>query len=177
MGIEGMLEDDGEAEGELVGGYGRERRSGSSQQQQQQQHEKRRSKHGRARAPNPSEVAALLGRASPGGWNLTAKQIKSAEKKLRKEQHRAEKRGGGGGGAGEVDLRPGEGDLLEQMERVEIVASGAGFGGFEAHTSGVGSRLMRQMGWQEGMGLGRERQGRAVPLQAVIRPRNLGLGA
>lgn len=43
--------------------------------------------------------------------------------------------------------------------------------------AGIGSRLMRSMGWQEGQGLGRARQGRAEPLAAVQRPKNLGLGA
>jgi tuftelin-interacting protein 11 len=41
----------------------------------------------------------------------------------------------------------------------------------------VGSRLMRKMGWREGMGLGRDKQGRTAPLQAMMRPKQLGLGA
>ena len=178
-GEEDELGEDEEIVDDGKGGCSRSKQQGQQQQQQLQQRKHR--GRGRAHAPNPVEVAALLGRASPGGWNLTAKQIKAAEKKLRKEQHRADRRaaagGGGGGGARGGVGGDGEGGILEQMERVEIVAPGAAFGGFEEHTSGVGSRLMRQMGWQEGMGLGRERQGRAVPLQAVMRPRNLGLGA
>jgi hypothetical protein len=51
------------------------------------------------------------------------------------------------------------------------------FAGFEAHTRGIGSRLMAGWGWREGEGLGRARQGRPEPLQAVRRERQLGLGA
>ena len=66
--------------------------------------------------------------------------------------------GGGGGGSG-------------------AVGSSLGFASFERFTNGIGSRLMGRMGWVEGMGLGRERQGRAEPVQAVKRPKGLGLGA
>lgn len=52
-----------------------------------------------------------------------------------------------------------------------------GFAKFEQHTRGVGSRLMARMGWVEGMGLGAQKQGRAEPVQALRRPKNLGLGA
>jgi tuftelin-interacting protein 11 len=51
------------------------------------------------------------------------------------------------------------------------------FAGFEAHTLGIGSRLMAGWGWREGEGLGRARQGRPEPLLAVLRERQLGLGA
>jgi hypothetical protein len=43
--------------------------------------------------------------------------------------------------------------------------------------AGVGSRQMRSMGWQEGAGLGRQRQGRPEPLQATAREKRRGLGA
>jgi hypothetical protein len=43
--------------------------------------------------------------------------------------------------------------------------------------AGIGSRLMRSMGWQEGGGLGRQRQGRPEPLQAAAREKRRGLGA
>jgi hypothetical protein len=44
------------------------------------------------------------------------------------------------------------------------------------HTTGIGSRLLAQWGWSEGQGLGRDRQGRAEPLRAERRPKQLGLG-
>jgi hypothetical protein len=53
----------------------------------------------------------------------------------------------------------------------------AGFAAWEAHGSGVGSRLLRAMGWREGQGLGRAGEGRAEPLRPALRPRGRGLGA
>ena len=53
-----------------------------------------------------------------------------------------------------------------------------GFGGFEKHTTGFGSRLMAKWGFAgEGAGLGRADQGIAEPIRAVPRPKNRGLGA
>lgn len=43
--------------------------------------------------------------------------------------------------------------------------------------AGIGYKLMVEMGWTRGAGLGRHKQGRAEPLEAVKRPKNLGLGA
>lgn len=54
----------------------------------------------------------------------------------------------------------------------------AGFGGFEKHTTGFGSRIMAKWGFVgEGAGLGRADQGIAEPIRAVQRPKNRGLGA
>eukprot|EP00250_Pteridium_aquilinum_P019304 c24387_g1_i1 orf=131-2464(+) len=50
-------------------------------------------------------------------------------------------------------------------------------GQFEAHTKGFGSRMLAKMGYTEGSGLGKESQGIAQPLQAIKRPKSLGLGA
>jgi len=44
-------------------------------------------------------------------------------------------------------------------------------------SEGIGSKLMKKHGWQEGRGLGRKLQGRSDPLQAQVRQRGLGLGA
>jgi G patch domain-containing protein 2 len=48
---------------------------------------------------------------------------------------------------------------------------------FEAHTKGFGSRMMAKMGYSEGCGLGRDKQGISQPLEAIKRPKSLGLGA
>jgi hypothetical protein len=53
----------------------------------------------------------------------------------------------------------------------------ADFGKFEAHTKGFGSKMMAQMGFVPGRGLGPELEGIHEPLSAQQRPKNLGLGA
>ncbi|GLI62436.1 hypothetical protein VaNZ11_005056, partial [Volvox africanus] len=51
------------------------------------------------------------------------------------------------------------------------------YASFERYGTGIGSRLMAKMGWTQGEGLGRARQGRAEPLRSFLRPKALGLGA
>ncbi|KAJ6822022.1 uncharacterized protein M6B38_130315 [Iris pallida] len=49
-------------------------------------------------------------------------------------------------------------------------------GSFEVHTKGFGSKMLAKMGFIEGGGLGKDRQGRAHAIEAVQRPKSLGLG-
>lgn len=49
------------------------------------------------------------------------------------------------------------------------------FAGWEAHTRGIGSRLLAKMGYQFGKGLGRHAEGRVEPIHAVVLPRGKSL--
>lgn len=49
-------------------------------------------------------------------------------------------------------------------------------GTFEMHTKGFGSKMMAKMGFIEGTGLGKDGQGIVQPIQAIHRPKSLGLG-
>ncbi|KAG8447238.1 hypothetical protein GDO86_014633 [Hymenochirus boettgeri] len=49
------------------------------------------------------------------------------------------------------------------------------FGGWEAHTLGIGSKLMARMGYVFGKGLGRNAEGRVEPIQAVVLPKGKSL--
>ena len=58
------------------------------------------------------------------------------------------------------------------------VQTALGFGAFEAHTSGFGSRMLLVMGYGgQGSGLGREGRGIAEPISVDRRPKLRGLGA
>ncbi|XP_019181740.1 PREDICTED: uncharacterized protein LOC109176798 isoform X1 [Ipomoea nil] len=52
-----------------------------------------------------------------------------------------------------------------------------GFGSFENHTKGFGSKMMAKMGFVEGTGLGKDSQGITAPILATRRPKSQGLGA
>ncbi|XP_020265681.1 uncharacterized protein LOC109841193 [Asparagus officinalis] len=49
-------------------------------------------------------------------------------------------------------------------------------GAFEMHTTGFGSKMMAKMGYVEGGGLGKDGRGIASPIEAIQRPKSLGLG-
>ncbi len=100
----------------------------------------------------PSPFAAL---------NVTQQQLKRASKKRDKLARRAARAGGGGAPA-----------------PAEPVQTALGFGAFEAHTSGFGSRILRAYGFSgQGTGLGREGTGIAEPIAVARRPKSRGLGA
>ncbi|XP_051488704.1 zinc finger CCCH-type with G patch domain-containing protein [Apus apus] len=54
-------------------------------------------------------------------------------------------------------------------------ACSSSFGGWEAHTRGIGSKLLMQMGYEFGKGLGKNSEGRVEPVQAVVLPRGKSL--
>ena len=52
------------------------------------------------------------------------------------------------------------------------------YGGFEEHTTGIGSRLLAKWGFSgAGSGLGAQEQGITEPIAALQRAKKLGLGA
>ncbi|XP_074776486.1 zinc finger CCCH-type with G patch domain-containing protein isoform X3 [Athene noctua] len=60
-------------------------------------------------------------------------------------------------------------------DSVDDSACSSSFGGWEAHTRGIGSKLLVQMGYEFGKGLGKNAEGRVEPVQAVVLPRGKSL--
>lgn len=56
------------------------------------------------------------------------------------------------------------------------VESSAPLGNWEKHTRGIGSKLMAQMGYVVGTGLGKHSDGRIEPVEATVLPAGKSLG-
>ncbi|CAN1764657.1 Tuftelin-interacting protein 11 [Linum perenne] len=67
-------------------------------------------------------------------------------------------------------------NTTEAYDEKALVIDSAKVGAFELHTKGFGSKMMAKMGYIEGAGLGKDGQGMAAPIQAIQRPKSLGLG-
>ncbi|KVH88733.1 G-patch domain-containing protein, partial [Cynara cardunculus var. scolymus] len=65
----------------------------------------------------------------------------------------------------------------QTLSSIKPVVNSSSYGAFEMHTTGFGSRMMAKMGYVDGGGLGKDGRGIAEPIEAIQRPKSLGLGA
>ncbi|KAK2851068.1 hypothetical protein Q5P01_007344 [Channa striata] len=65
--------------------------------------------------------------------------------------------------------------VMDSAVKSSDLVNAADFGGWEAHTRGIGSKLMLKMGYEYGKGLGKMQEGRVEPVMAVVLPRHKSL--
>jgi tuftelin-interacting protein 11 len=63
------------------------------------------------------------------------------------------------------------------MQRHQVLKADPELAKFERHSKGIGSKLLKMMGWRPGEGLGKAKEGTSKPLEAAMRPKGAGLGA
>ncbi|KAM9856196.1 zinc finger CCCH-type with G patch domain-containing protein [Aulostomus maculatus] len=64
---------------------------------------------------------------------------------------------------------------MDSTEDTNTILNASSFGGWEAHTRGIGSKLMLKMGYEYGKGLGKMQEGRVEPVMAVVLPKGKSL--
>ncbi|XP_040009556.1 zinc finger CCCH-type with G patch domain-containing protein [Xiphias gladius] len=65
--------------------------------------------------------------------------------------------------------------VMDPAVESTVTLNTANFGGWEAHTRGIGSKLMLKMGYEYGKGLGKMQEGRVEPVMAVVLPKGTSL--
>lgn len=65
--------------------------------------------------------------------------------------------------------------VMDSAVESTVTVNSANFGGWEAHTRGIGSKLMLKMGYEYGKGLGKTQEGRVEPVMAVVLPKGKSL--
>ena len=108
--------------------------------------------------------------------------VEVSEASSDEEEVRGGRRGFGGGGlgsrgrAGRVES---EGQIagLRTQSYSQPQSLGKGFGDWEKHTKGIGAKLLLNMGFQPGKGLGKNLQGRNTIVEAYLRKGKGAIGA
>ena len=61
--------------------------------------------------------------------------------------------------------------------RSKVLKADPALARFETHSRGIGSKLLKMMGWKPGEGVGAKRDGMSKPIEVELRPKLAGLGA
>nr|CAD7258217.1 unnamed protein product [Timema shepardi] len=112
-------------------------------------------------------------RGAPGTRRLAAMDISSEEEEEEEPRHSRSSKSR----HQEVEVQGEIAGLRKKRQPINTALISQGVGGWERHTKGIGAKLLLQMGFQPGKGLGKALQGISAPVQAHLRKGRGAIGA
>nr|CAD7587242.1 unnamed protein product [Timema genevievae] len=112
-------------------------------------------------------------RGAPGTRRLAAMDISSEEE----EEEEPRRSRSSKSRHQEVEVQGEIAGLRKKRQPINTALISQGVGGWERHTKGIGAKLLLQMGFQPGKGLGKALQGISAPVQAHLRKGRGAIGA
>ncbi len=127
----------------------------------------------------PSSRARDSSSASSGDEDTFRGGLGAASKQPKRKTTKGSSGFAGGAGGKRVQLDQGSGQIagMRSANYTPHMNLGKGFGDWEKHTKGIGAKLLLQMGYESGRGLGKNLQGRSEIVEAHLRKGRGAIGA
>ncbi|XP_012550228.2 septin and tuftelin interacting protein isoform X1 [Bombyx mori] len=131
----------------------------------------------RQRIRKPKDFSAPIGFVAGGVQQAGKKKDKTKEIKPAEASTSAPKYSDSSDEEPEVPVASDTAGIRRQGQGMRPPSLGGNVGNWEKHTKGIGAKLLLQMGYQPGKGLGKDLQGISAPVEATLRKGRGAIGA
>ncbi|XP_028025473.1 septin-interacting protein 1 isoform X1 [Bombyx mandarina] len=131
----------------------------------------------RQRIRKPKDFSAPIGFVAGGVQQAGKKKDKTKEIKPAEASTSAPKYSDSSDEEPEIPVASDTAGIRRQGQGMRPPSLGGNVGNWEKHTKGIGAKLLLQMGYQPGKGLGKDLQGISAPVEATLRKGRGAIGA